>query len=191
MSLDKHKLPPEEINKNIEDVISKNIDKLWNNTEKNLKKKISLSYQWLKELTIFVTQKENQKIKSSLQETLSSIDFSETDKQELNALWEEGFQALTESIVHTENIEKNLDQFYSKKWDKYIQTMFSKSRYENAIHNTTNNISHHIDWCVIWATQSIIIIWKFTVQLTIDTLKLPYHCWLLLAWKAQLKDYNV
>lgn len=173
-----------------EQIISSKINNIWEKSAENIEKKIKLSYEWLKELITFITQKENEKIKVSLEETLAGINFSETDKKELNTLKEIDFQSLKEWIVSNNSIAENIKETYTYTLDKHVQDIFSDSRRNNAIHNTSNNLSHHIDGCIVWATQSIVVLWKITIEIVTDTLKFPYHCGLLLSWKAKTDAFE-
>lgn len=181
------------ISENSEKNIWKKIDNVGENSEKNLENKIKLSYQWLKKLAVFISQKQ----KLSLQETLaeiniSKIDISEDDMKQLSTLNEESFQSLKEWFIsqYQESSEIN-ENIVSENIDPLTRKIFSAARCQNAQKNINGNISHHIDGVIIWLVQSTIIIWKIVIDITIDILKLPNDLRKILSWECKLPDYNV
>lgn len=182
------KTSPENINEIPKNNISQKIEEIWDKSDQNLKNKIKLSYQWLKELTNFIAKTD----KLSLQETLEKINISDSDKDELISLSEEWFQSLKKWLFINNSIDLiENNNIWSKNLDYLTKKIFNESRCNNAQFNTAWNLSHHIDGCIIWTANTIIVIWKITIEIILDLVKFPSDLYSLYTGKGKLPTYNI
>lgn len=173
--------------------------------EKNLSEKIGISLESIQELKKFKLEKKSELLNnaiswhlSNLKEHVDLLNISQEDKETLWKLSETNFQQLiTELQSLRSGAQKEIQKLENEVlWtsNEYIASSnkkipwISQTRLAKACN--PHKPHHHIDGVLTGTYNSCYNLWKNSVELCIDTIKLPYHCYQIITWKASTDAFN-